>query len=68
MTYSTHDLAVAKALNLFGSADGARYNQLSHIQIFSRLLVVDWLKGKKVNFILVKAFENSLYKKYKPQA
>jgi hypothetical protein len=67
MPYSTHDLAVATALNLYRSADGARQAKLMHIQIVARMNVVDWLKEKKVAALLAKAFEDALYEKYKPQ-
>jgi hypothetical protein len=65
MPYSTHDLAAATALNVFRNADGPRREQLGQIQIFSRLTVVDWVKEKKVNPMLAKAFEDTLYKTFK---
>ncbi len=63
--YSTHDLAAATALNVFRNADGARHDQLSQVQVFSRLTVVDWVKEKKVN-PLAKAFEDTLYEMFRP--
>jgi hypothetical protein len=68
MPYSTHDLAAATALNVFRNADQPRREQLGQIQIFSRLAVVDWVKEKKINPMLAKAFEDTLYKMYKAQA
>jgi hypothetical protein len=66
MPYSTHDLAVATALNMFRSADTARHEQLCQIQMFSRMAVLDWLKEKKVNPLIVKSFEDTLYEMFKP--
>jgi hypothetical protein len=68
MPYSTHDLAAATALNVFRNAGRLRREQLGQIQIFSRLAVVDWVKEKKVNPMLAKAFEDTLYEMFKPVA
>jgi hypothetical protein len=68
MPYSTHDLAVATTLNLFRNADGARQAQLGQMQMFSRMAVLELLKERKVNPLLVKAFEDTLYKMFKPSA
>ena len=65
--YSTHDLAVATALNLFRSgSDGPRREQFAQIQIFVRMVVLDWMKEGKVVPMLAKSFEDTLYERYKP--
>ena len=65
--YSTHNLAVATALNLFRSANIARHQELESIQISSRMTVLDWVKEKKLSPLLAKAFEDTLYKIFKPK-
>jgi hypothetical protein len=66
--YSTHDLAVATALNLLRSgSDGPRRERFVQIQIFARMVVLDWMKEKKVVPLLAKSFEDTLYERYKPQ-
>jgi hypothetical protein len=67
MPQSTHGLAVATALNLYRSAKGGRHAELMHVQILARMIVLDWLKGKKVDVLLASAFEHSLYERYKLQ-
>jgi hypothetical protein len=67
MPNSTHGLAVATALNLYRSAKGARHAELMHTQICARMIVLDWLKEKKVDALLASAFEHSLYERYKLQ-
>jgi hypothetical protein len=65
LPYSTHDLAVATALNVFRSANTARREELGHIQIFSRMALLEWVKEQKVMPLLAKAFEDTLYKMFK---
>jgi hypothetical protein len=65
--YSTHDLAVATALNLYRSANGARHAKLMNAQIAARMVVLGWVKEKKVATLLAISFEDSLYERYKPQ-
>jgi hypothetical protein len=66
--YSTHDLAVATALNLFRSgSDGPRREQFAQIQIFVRMVILDWMKEGKVVPMLAKSFEDTLYELYKPR-
>ena len=65
MPYSTHDLALATALNVFKNADNAQREQLDQIQLSSRMVVLDWMRGKKVFPPLAGAFENTLYEMFK---
>jgi hypothetical protein len=66
--YSTHDLAVATALNLFRSgSDGPRRERFVQIQIFARMVVLDWMREKKVVPLLAESFEDTLYERYKPR-
>jgi hypothetical protein len=67
MPYSTHDLAVATSLNLFKSAKGARRERFKDIQILARMVVLGWVKEKKVTQMLAWAFEETLYEMYKPR-
>jgi hypothetical protein len=68
MPYSTHDLAVATAMNLFRGANRDRHEELARIQLLSRMTVLDWVKARKLNPLIAKTFEDSLYKLYKPVA
>jgi hypothetical protein len=65
LPYSTHNLAVATALNLFRNANIAQHQKLECIQISSRMTVLDWVKEKKVTPLLAKTFEDALYKMFK---
>ena len=65
MPYSTHELAMATALNLFKNAVGARQEKLMQVQISARMIGVDWVKNNKVVPLLAKTFEDTLYEKYK---
>ena len=67
LPYSTHNLAVATALNLFRSANIARHQELESIQITSRMTVLDWVKEKKLSPLLAKTFEDTLSKIFKPK-
>jgi hypothetical protein len=67
LPYSTHNLAVATALNLFRSANIARHQELESIQISSRMTVLDWVKEKKLSPLLAKTFKDTLYKIFKPK-
>jgi hypothetical protein len=62
--YSTHDLALSVALHFYKSPEFIPY--LSEAQLFARIKALEWLKERKVVPILVKSFEDSLYKLYKP--
>jgi len=64
--YSTHDLALSVALNFF--KDPARIHNLGTAQLMARMTMLVWLQEKKVAPILVKSFEDTLYKLYKPRA
>jgi hypothetical protein len=62
--YSTHDLATSVALSFFRRPD--LMPQLSEVQIAARMQVLDWFKAGYVNPNLARAFEDALYKDYKP--
>ena len=62
--YSTHDLALSVAQNFFMRQD--LMTRLRDAQVVARLKTVDWLSQKIVAPLLVKNFENVLYKLYKP--
>jgi hypothetical protein len=63
--YSTHDLAIATALNFF-KQDNMK-SELDDVQLHARMKVLEWFNNKEsINPILFKSFEDTLYKKYKP--
>lgn len=63
--YSTHDLALSVALNFFKRPE--LITSLAEAQVFARMKALEWLKERKVVRPLVKTFEESLYKLYKPE-
>lgn len=62
--YSTHDLALSVALNFFKQPGYVPH--LRDAQMMARLQAVQWLQQKLVVPVLVKSFEDVLYKLYKP--
>jgi hypothetical protein len=66
MPYSTHDLSVATALSFF--KDPALVGRLKEIQLGARLRVLNWMKAGKVAPGVLKIFEDTLYRVYKPTA
>jgi hypothetical protein len=60
--YSTHDLAAATALHFFRQPE--LKNDLEHAQLMARMTVFDWFKENKVNALMIKVFEDSLYRQY----
>ena len=62
--YSTHDLALSVALNFFKRPEYKPRLQMA--QMFARLKMVEWLDEGLVVPVLVKSFEDVLYKLYKP--
>lgn len=62
--YSTHDLALSVALNLFQQPH--RMVSLRHAQIPARLKMVEWVQAGLVASVIAKGFEDSLYRLYKP--
>jgi hypothetical protein len=62
--YTTHDLAVSVALNLLMKPE--LVPRLRVAQLTARHVVFGWLQEEKVNPLLVKSFENTLYRLYKP--
>lgn len=64
MPHSTYDLAVATSLSFFQTP--ALFNTLAEIQLHARLRVLNWMKEGKVAPGVLKIFENTLYKLYKP--
>lgn len=62
--YSTHDLALSVALNVFKQPDLVPL--LGAAQLMARLRAAEWLQQKKVVPLLVQSFEDVLYKLYKP--
>ena len=63
MPYSTHDLALSVALHFFKDTEYA--DQLRSAQLMARLLTLEWLQEGKVAPLLMKSFEETLYKMYK---
>lgn len=62
--YSTHDLALSIALNIFKQPQ--HIPQLFEAQLLARMRMVEWLQDGLVAPILVKSFEDVLYRIYKP--
>lgn len=61
--YSTEDLALSIALNFF--KDPAYIPLLGTAQLMARMTMLDWFGENKVAPLLVKSFEDVLYKTYK---
>ncbi len=66
MPYSTHDLAVSVALRAFKDVPPDDRRHLFTIQLMARMTVGGWAKEGKVAIPLAMAFEDTLYKEYKP--
>jgi hypothetical protein len=64
MPYSTHDLATSVALNFFRRPE--LMQGLAKMQIVAPMHVLDWFKQGLVNPNIARAFEDALYKDYKP--
>src|SRR5665213_368255 len=62
--YSTYDLAVAASLSFFKTP--ALLHALAEIQVPARLRVLNYMKGGKVAPGVLKIFEDTLYRLYKP--
>ena len=62
--YSTHDLALSVALNLFKRPELVQ--SLSEAQMVARLQMVEWLQEGLVAPMIAKSFEDTLYKLYLP--
>jgi hypothetical protein len=62
--YSTHDLALSIALNFFKQPEYVPH--LETAQMMARLQARQWLQKGSVVPVLVKSFEDVLYKLYKP--
>lgn len=62
--YSTHDLALSVALTFFKRPE--YMEQLSMAQLLARMKMVEWLQAGLVVPVLVKSFEEVLYKLYNP--
>ena len=62
--YSTHDLALSTALNFFKRPE--YMPQLKTAQMVARMKMLEWLEDKLVVPVLVRSFEDTLYKLYKP--
>lgn len=62
--YSTHDLALSVALNFFKRPECME--RLREAQMFARLKMVEWFQKGLVAPMIVKSFEEVLYKLYKP--
>ena len=65
MPYSTEDLALSTALNFFRRPDQVLNLQTAHLA--ARMKALEWIQEGKVAPLLVKTFEDSLYKIYKPR-
>ena len=66
MPYSTLDLAVATSLAFYKKTDF--FPALEPYQMMARLHVLNWVKDGKILPLLAKAFEDTLYREYKPRA
>ena len=66
MPYSTHDLAASVALSVFKQVPPADRSRLMTVQMMARLTNSQWAKEGKVNKTLAMAFEQTLYRDYKP--
>lgn len=64
MPYSTHDLAVSTSLGFFKNPE--LFDGLKEAQIVARLQVAEWCREGIVVVPLAQAFEDVLYKLYKP--
>lgn len=62
--YSTHDLALSVALEFFKRPEYKP--KLFEAQLLTRMKMLEWLQNGLVAPMLVKSFENVLYKLYKP--
>jgi hypothetical protein len=62
--YSTEDLALSTALNFYRQPD--KVLTLKQAQLMARMRALEWLQERKAAPVLVKIFEDSLYKIYKP--
>jgi hypothetical protein len=62
--YSTHDLALSIALNIFKQPQ--HIPQLFEAQLLARMRMVEWLQDGLVAPMLAKSFEDVLYRIYKP--
>jgi hypothetical protein len=61
--YSTHDLALSIALNFF--KDPQYLPNLGAAQLMARMTMLEWFQDNKVAPLLVRSFEDTLYKLYK---
>lgn len=64
MPYSTNDLAVSVALAFY--KDPANHEFLKEAQMVARLQLLEWVKADTVAKPIAMAFENTLYKLFKP--
>ena len=65
MAYSTEDLALSTSLVFF--KDPSFKEKLSGLaQMNARITMIKWVTEGKVNPLIAKAFEHTLYKEYKP--
>jgi hypothetical protein len=62
--YSTYDLSVATTLSFFKNPE--LFNRLKEIQLGARVRVLNWMKEGKVAPGVLKIFEDTLYRVYKP--
>ena len=64
--YSTHDLAVSTALGLLKQVPRARRAHLMNVQFAARMTVASWATEGRVILPLAAAFEDTLYREYRP--
>jgi hypothetical protein len=62
--YSTHDLALSVSMNFFKRPE--YMERLKTAQLFARMKMLEWLQSGLVAPVLVKSFEEVLYRLYKP--
>ena len=65
MPYSTHALALSAALNFFRRPD--RVSILQDAQLMARMTALEWARENKIPPMLLSAFEESLYTRYRPE-
>lgn len=65
--YSTHDLAVSTALGLLKQVPPERRADLMNVQLAARMTVASWVSEGKVVVPLAAAFEDTLYREYRPR-
>ncbi len=64
--YTTHELALSVMLKFFKSQE--LVTSLANLQLQARMTALQWFSDGKINRMLLEAFENELYTRYKTSA